>query len=75
MRVPTSARRECKARGLGFREGVHGAGHAVLNVLPLHLMCNPKDVGTEVSQQSLPLTLPSSFQTLTMYGCLFQPIN
>jgi DEAD/DEAH box helicase domain-containing protein len=32
--------------GLPFREGLHAASHAVLNVLPLYLLCNPTDVGT-----------------------------
>ncbi|KAL6748120.1 hypothetical protein V8C86DRAFT_2443312, partial [Haematococcus lacustris] len=47
MRLPPSARRVCRECGLGFRDGVHGAAHAVLNVLPLFVICNAKDVGTE----------------------------
>jgi DEAD/DEAH box helicase domain-containing protein len=35
------------ALGLDFREGLHGAGHALLNVMPLFIMCNPRDMGTE----------------------------
>ncbi len=31
--------------GLPFRDGVHAACHALLNVLPLFLMCNPSDMG------------------------------
>ena len=48
VRVPPSARAECDARGLVFREGVHGANHALLNVVPLLLLTtNPSDLGTE----------------------------
>ncbi len=45
MRVPAAARRACAAAGLAFREGVHGAAHALLNVLPRFMMCNAGDVG------------------------------
>lgn len=48
LRLPPSARRACESAGLDFREGVHAASHAVLNVLPLFMVCNSNDVGTEV---------------------------
>jgi ATP-dependent helicase YprA (DUF1998 family) len=48
MRLPPSVRRACEGAKLDFREGVHAASHAVLNVLPLYLVCNSSDVGTEV---------------------------
>lgn len=47
IRLPPSARRAVEAAGLPFRDGVHAAGHAVLNALPLFIMANPQDVGTE----------------------------
>jgi DEAD/DEAH box helicase domain-containing protein len=47
VRVPPAARRACTAAGLDYREGVHAAAHAVLNVLPRYMMCNAGDVGTE----------------------------
>lgn len=51
VRVPAAARLACAQLGLpcgtGMREGIHGACHAILNVLPLYLPCNPTDVGTE----------------------------
>jgi DEAD/DEAH box helicase domain-containing protein len=47
IRLPPTARRRVEAAGLPFRDGVHAAGHAVLNALPLFLMANPQDVGTE----------------------------
>lgn len=40
-------RYECRELGLPYRDGVHAACHAVLNVLPLLMMCNPTDMGTE----------------------------
>lgn len=45
--MPPSARNECQELGLSFREGIHAASHAVLNVLPLHIMCSPIDMATE----------------------------
>ncbi|EFJ42855.1 hypothetical protein VOLCADRAFT_97014 [Volvox carteri f. nagariensis] len=47
VRVPPSARRECAARALSFREGCHGANHALLNVAPLFLTANMRDLATE----------------------------
>jgi DEAD/DEAH box helicase domain-containing protein len=46
-RVPPSARRACQAAGLPYRDGVHAASHAVLNVLPLFMMCNVGDMRAE----------------------------
>ena len=46
IRVPPSARQRAREAGLPFREGLHAASHAVLNVLPLYLMSNANDVGT-----------------------------
>ncbi|GLI69803.1 hypothetical protein VaNZ11_014504 [Volvox africanus] len=47
VRVPPSARHECSARNLSFREGCHAANHALLNVVPLFLIANARDLGTE----------------------------
>ena len=47
LRLPRSARAACMASGFDFRESVHAAAHAVLNVLPLYMVCNPSDVATE----------------------------
>ncbi len=38
--VPKGARLECLRANLEMREGLHAAGHAVLNVLPAFMMCN-----------------------------------
>jgi hypothetical protein len=46
VRLPPLARQRVREAGLPFREGLHAASHALLNVLPLHLMSNPNDVGT-----------------------------
>lgn len=45
IRLPAAARRGVEAAGLPFRDSVHAAAHAVLNVLPLFVMCNPNDLG------------------------------
>jgi hypothetical protein len=50
IRLPPSARRACESLGYDFREGVHAASHALLNVLPLFMVCNSNDVGTEVRE-------------------------
>ena len=47
VRVPASARAALKERKLPFRDGLHAASHALLNVLPLRLMCGTLDMGTE----------------------------
>ena len=46
-RVPVAARRMCEAAGLPYRDGMHAAGHALLNVLPLFMMANPSDMRAE----------------------------
>lgn len=38
IRVPPTARAAVKAAGLPFRDGLHAASHAVLNVLPAYIM-------------------------------------
>ena len=47
IRVPQAARREMAERGLPFREGLHAASHALINVVPLFLLCNATDLGSE----------------------------
>ena len=46
MRVPSNARHAVVAAGLPFRDALHAAGHALLNVLPLLMMCAPTDMAT-----------------------------
>lgn len=45
--MPQSARREMAERELPFREGLHAASHALINVVPLFLLCNSTDLGAE----------------------------
>ncbi|KAK2075786.1 hypothetical protein QBZ16_001527 [Prototheca wickerhamii] len=46
VRLPPCVRRAVRDAGLEFRAAVHAAAHAVLNVLPLFILCNANDVGT-----------------------------
>lgn len=32
---------------MAYREGLHAAGHAMVNVLPLFMSCNPADMRAE----------------------------
>ena len=47
IRVPLHVRTAVQAAGLPFRDGLHAAAHAMLNVLPLFLPCEAVDVTTE----------------------------
>ena len=45
--VPLDAKAWMDGVGLDFLGGCHGAGHAVMAVLPLHVRCDRSDLGTE----------------------------
>ena len=47
IRVPRAARQRVKDAGLPFRDGLHAASHALLNVVPLYMMCNSTDMAAE----------------------------
>eukprot|EP00891_Asterochloris_glomerata_P009914 jgi/Astpho2/9914/e_gw1.00152.3.1_t len=47
IRVPRSTRQKVQDAGVPFRDGLHAASHSVLNVLPLFLMCDSSDMGSE----------------------------
>lgn len=47
FRLPAKAKEKVAEAGLCLRSGLHAAGHALLNVLPLFLICNAGDVGSE----------------------------
>ncbi|KAK1678926.1 hypothetical protein QYE76_039774 [Lolium multiflorum] len=47
IRIPQSAKIAVEERKLEFRGGSHAASHAMLNILPLHMMCTSSDLGTE----------------------------
>uniref|UniRef100_A0ACD5YS67 Uncharacterized protein n=1 Tax=Avena sativa TaxID=4498 RepID=A0ACD5YS67_AVESA len=45
--VPGTVRAAVEQSNLCFRGGVHGASHAILSILPLHMMCSSCDLGAE----------------------------
>ncbi|VAH43937.1 unnamed protein product [Triticum turgidum subsp. durum] len=47
IRIPRSVKIAVAERKLEFRGGSHAASHALLNILPLHMMCSASDLGTE----------------------------
>ncbi|KAJ7298096.1 hypothetical protein O6H91_Y016800 [Diphasiastrum complanatum] len=47
IRVPHEIRQNLQNQGLPFRAGLHAASHALLNVMPLYIMCTSSDLGTE----------------------------
>ena len=47
IRVPRIARRRVQEAGLPFRDGLHAASHAILNVIPLFMLCGATDMGAE----------------------------
>ena len=47
VRVPHEVHEECQRKGFDFQAGLHAASHAVLAVLPIHIMCDPRDVGAD----------------------------
>lgn len=51
LRLPSIARRMVAEQQGSFREGVHGAVHAIMNVIPLFVTSNPEDLATECDNQ------------------------
>lgn len=47
IQVPQSVKIAIQKSSLSFRAGLHAASHALLNVVPLYMMCNTSDIGTE----------------------------
>ncbi|KAG8079800.1 hypothetical protein GUJ93_ZPchr0007g5786 [Zizania palustris] len=47
VRIPQSVKITVEERKLQFRGGSHAASHALLNIVPLHMMCSSSDLGTE----------------------------
>ncbi|KAJ1291804.1 hypothetical protein BS78_02G344800 [Paspalum vaginatum] len=45
--IPLSVKMHVEERELEFRGGSHAASHAVLNIVPLHMVCSASDLGTE----------------------------
>ncbi|KAJ6813656.1 uncharacterized protein M6B38_142540 [Iris pallida] len=47
IRVPLSIKSAVEMQERSFRAGLHAASHALLNVVPLYVMCNASDMSTE----------------------------
>eukprot|EP00897_Mesotaenium_endlicherianum_P010153 jgi/Mesen1/9166/ME000591S08489 len=47
IRVPHGIRQEVQDKALHFRAGLHAACHAIINILPLYIMCSSADIATE----------------------------
>ncbi|KAL9231532.1 hypothetical protein vseg_006752 [Gypsophila vaccaria] len=47
IRVPPSVKSAVEMCGLSFRSGLHAASHAVLNVVPLYIICDSSDLAPE----------------------------
>ncbi|XP_074577358.1 uncharacterized protein LOC141833761 [Curcuma longa] len=45
--VPQSIKSSLEKQQLPFQPGLHAASHALLNVVPLYIMCNATDLATE----------------------------
>uniref|UniRef100_A0A8I6Y4G3 Uncharacterized protein n=1 Tax=Hordeum vulgare subsp. vulgare TaxID=112509 RepID=A0A8I6Y4G3_HORVV len=45
--IPQTVRASMEQSKLWFRGGLHGAAHAILSIVPLHMMCGSGDLGTE----------------------------
>ncbi|KAF3775124.1 ATP-dependent helicase [Nymphaea thermarum] len=47
IRVPEPTKIKVEAQNLPLRTGLHAASHAILNLVPLYIMSNSSDLGTE----------------------------
>ncbi|CAN6470692.1 unnamed protein product [Victoria cruziana] len=47
IRVPEPTKIEVEAQNIPLRAGLHAASHAILNLVPLYIMSNSSDLGTE----------------------------
>ncbi|XP_057459409.1 uncharacterized protein LOC130750031 isoform X1 [Actinidia eriantha] len=47
IRVPQYIKAAVEIEKLSFRAGLHAAGHALLNVVPLYIICNSSDLASE----------------------------
>lgn len=47
IRVPQSIKSAVEIQSFSFRAGLHAASHAVLNVVPLYVICNSSDLAPE----------------------------
>ncbi|GMH17030.1 hypothetical protein Nepgr_018871 [Nepenthes gracilis] len=47
IRVPQSVKLTVEKANLSFHAGLHAASHAVLNIVPLYIICNSSDLASE----------------------------
>ncbi|XP_071733919.1 uncharacterized protein [Rutidosis leptorrhynchoides] len=47
IRVPQSIKTAVETENYSFRGGLHAAGHALLHVIPLYIICNSSDLSSE----------------------------
>lgn len=47
IRVAQSVKTAIEIKGYSFRGGLHAACHALLNVVPLYIICNSSDISSE----------------------------
>ncbi|KAM7471215.1 hypothetical protein LguiA_009398 [Lonicera macranthoides] len=58
IQVPQLVKTDVEIKGCSFRGGLHAAGHALLNVVPLYIICNPSDLASECVNPNDTRTLP-----------------
>ncbi|GAB2220919.1 hypothetical protein Drorol1_Dr00012078 [Drosera rotundifolia] len=51
IRVPQSVKSTVENANLAFRAGLHAASHAVLNVVPLHIICDSSGLAPECANR------------------------
>ncbi|KAJ0890100.1 putative DNA helicase [Helianthus annuus] len=47
IRVPQSIKTAVETENYSFRGGLHAAGHALLHIVPLYIICNSSDLASE----------------------------
>ncbi|KAD4888870.1 hypothetical protein E3N88_20943 [Mikania micrantha] len=47
IRVPQSLKTAVETASYSFRGGLHAAGHALLHIIPLYIICNSSDLASE----------------------------
>jgi DEAD/DEAH box helicase domain-containing protein len=59
--LPADAEEKCTRAGIDFAGGLHGAEHAIIALMPLHVMCDRWDIGGLSSPQYGDLNEPAVF--------------
>ncbi|KAK1274303.1 hypothetical protein QJS04_geneDACA018303 [Acorus gramineus] len=58
IRVPQSIKTAVEKQRLSFRAGLHASSHALLNVVPLYIMCNSSDLSAECANPHETRSIP-----------------